>query len=181
MTILKRVVVVAATLLAGCGTMQLFSSPKYEDGEVPLPKDYKNWPKFLSAVQRPDAKQVREIYVNPTGARTQAGQPFANGTLFVMENYAVALNSDGTPVRGTDGKLSKEGLLRVFVMSKNEGNGAKVPPELKNGDWVFTSYDAAGTKTGDQLNTCRACHLPLSNKDYVHRYDEYFALRPKGN
>jgi hypothetical protein len=167
------------TLLAACGVMQNFSAPKYEDGEVPLPQNYKEWPKFLSAVQRPDVKQVREIYVNRTGSKTQPGQPFANGTVFVMENYAALLHGDGNPAQGPDGKLVKGNLIRVFVMSKNEGNGAKVAPELKNGDWVYASYDAAGNKTADQLNACRACHLPLAGKDYVQRYDQYFATRSK--
>ncbi len=176
-----RAFVAAATLLAGCSVLQMFTGPKYEDGEVPLPKDYKEWPKFLSAVQRPDAKQVREIYVNPTGSKTQAGKPFGDGTQFVMENYAAVLGADGNPAIGADGKLQKGNLARVFVMSKNEGNGSKVPPELKEGDWVFTSYDASGAKTADPLNTCRACHLPLVSKDYVHRYDEYFAMRAKAN
>jgi hypothetical protein len=166
-------------ILAGCGVTQMFNSPKYEDGEVPLPKNYKDWPKFLSAVQRPDAKQVREIYINPTGSRTHPGQPFANGTMFVMENYAAELHGDGSPAQGRDGKLVKGNLVRVFVMSKNEGNGTKVASELKNGDWVYTSYDAAGNKTADPLNACRTCHLPLAGKDYVQRYDEYFATRSK--
>jgi hemoglobin len=166
-------------LLAACSAMQMFSASKHEDGEVPLPKNYKDWPKFLSAVQRPDVKQVREIYVNPTGGKTQPGQPFANGTMFVMENYAAELHGDGNPAQGPDGKLLKGNLMRVFVMSKNEGNGTKVAPELKNGDWAYTSYDAAGNKTVDPLNACRACHLPLASKDYVQRYDEYFATRSK--
>jgi len=166
-------------LLVACGVTQMSSEPKYEDGEVPLPNNYKDWPKFLSAVQRPDVKQVRDIYVNPTGSKAQPGQPFPNGTMFVMENYAAALQGDGSPAQGPDGKLVKGNLLRVFVMSKNEGNGTKVPPELKNGDWVYASYDAAGNKTADPLNACRACHLPLASKDYVQRYDEYFATRSK--
>jgi hemoglobin len=24
---------------------------------------------------------------------------------------------------------------------------------------------------------CRACHTPLAQKDFVHRYDEYFQTR----
>ena len=54
-----------AALVAGCAT-----GPKaLNDGELAVPADYKSWPKFLSAVQRPDAKQVREIYMN-TAATT---------------------------------------------------------------------------------------------------------------
>jgi len=24
---------------------------------------------------------------------------------------------------------------------------------------------------------CCACHLPLANKDFVHRYDEHFSMK----
>jgi hemoglobin len=37
----------------------------------------------------------------------------------------------------------------------------------------------AKTKAPDDLATCRACHLPLADKDYVFRYDEYFQKRAK--
>jgi len=32
-----------------------------KDGELAVPAGYQSWSKFLSAVQRPDARQVREI------------------------------------------------------------------------------------------------------------------------
>ena len=50
-------------LLWGCsetGMSQKASmSPKPKDGELALPAGYQGWSKFLSEVQRPDAKQVR--------------------------------------------------------------------------------------------------------------------------
>ena len=91
-----------------------------------VPADYKTWPKFLSAVQRPDAKQVREIYMNPAARDATAASGFANGTIFVMENYAARARADGTLETGADGKLVKGELLRVFVMGKNAGWGADV-------------------------------------------------------
>jgi hypothetical protein len=57
--------IVAAASLWGCATT---APPPVKDGELAVPADYKSWPKFLSAVQRPDAKQVREIYMNPVAA-----------------------------------------------------------------------------------------------------------------
>lgn len=163
----------AAVLMAGCAT-----APKpLNDGELAVPADYKSWPKFLSAVQRPDAKQVREIYMNPTGASATAAGGFANGTVFVMENYAAKANPDGTLVTGADGKLVKGELLRVFVMGKNAGWGQGAAEPLRNGNWVYASYLASGQKGPEDLATCRTCHLPLANKDFVHRYDEHFAAR----
>ena len=163
-----------AAVLAGCATGP--GTPK--DGELAVPADYKSWPKFLSAIQRPDAKQVREIYMNPAAAQATASGGFGNGTVFVMENYAAMETTDGKLATGPGGKLIKADLLRVFVMGKNAGWGQDVPEPLRNGNWVYASYLGDGrTKGPEDTATCRACHLPLANKDFVHRYDEHFAAR----
>ncbi len=170
---MKRVLLlVAATVIAACAQMK--PAPKLEDGEMAVPANYQTWPKALSAVQRPDVKQVREVYVNPTG-QARKDQPYANGAVFVMENWAAKANTDGTLVVGPDGKMVKDKLLRVFLMGKGTGYGSKVANELKNGDWVYASYDAAGAKTADNLNGCRTCHLKFSSKDFVARHDDYVA------
>lgn len=163
-----------AALAAGCAT-----SPKaLNDGEIAVPADYRSWSKFLSAIQRPDAKQVREIYMNPAAASATSAGGFGNGTVFVMENYAALETSDGKLATGSDGKLIKGQLLRVFVMGKGAGWGQAAPEPLRNGSWVYASYLADGrTKGPDDLATCRACHLPVANKDFVHRYDEHFMGR----
>ena len=168
--------VLAAVLIGCAGTQPPAPVAQVKDGELPVPADYKTWPKFLSAVQRPDAKQVREIYMNPAAKAGTAAKGFPNGTVFVMENFAVKVDASGNPVLGSDGKLVKGDLLRVFVMGKNAGWGASAPEGLKNGDWVYAAYLPSGEKSADALAGCRACHLPLgSSKDFVHRYDEYFA------
>jgi hypothetical protein len=162
---------VAAAWLAGCA-----STPKpLDDGELAIPAGYQGWPKFLSAVQRPDAKQVREIYMNPLGAVATAAGGFGLGTLLVMENYAARTNPDGSLATGPDGKLVKGQLLRVFVMGKGPGWGRAVAEPLRNGNWVYASYLSDGQKGPEELNTCRTCHAPLATKDFVHRYDEHFA------
>jgi hemoglobin len=164
-----------ALFVAGCaGTAR---APKLKDGELGLPADYKNWPKFLSAVQRPDAKQVREIYMNPIARTAKAGQSFADGSLLVMENYAAQTNPDGTLKTGADGKLVKGNLLRVFVMGRNRGWGQDVPEPLRNGNWIYSRFQANGQPSTEDIATCRGCHAPLPTKDFVHRYDEYFAQR----
>lgn len=164
----------ASSLLAGCA---MFSPTPPKDGELPLPAAYASWPKFLSAVQRPDAKQVREIYMNPAARQATAAGGFANGTVFVMETYAARTRADGTLETGPDGRLVKGELQRIGVMGKGEGWGRDVPEPLRNGSWVYSQWMPNGQKAPDDLNTCRACHLPVANKDFVHRYDEHFATR----
>ena len=165
----------AAAALWGCATTA--TAPPMKDGELQVPADYKSWPKFLSAVQRPDAKQVREIYMNPMARNASASSGFGNGSVFVMENYAAKARADGTLETGADGKLVKGDLLRVFVMGKNASWGQDVAEPLRNGNWVYAAWLPSGQKAPDDTNTCRACHLPLSGKDFVHRYDEHFASR----
>ncbi len=165
--------ILTAAILASCSTTDSGPVVKLKDNEQAVPAGYKSWPKFLMNVQRGDAKQVRDIYINPIGARAQKGQPFANGTTMVMENYAAK--------PGADGKLAKGELLRVFVMGKGEGWGDSAPQGLKNGDWVYAAYMADGvTRAPEPAAACRSCHLPLTQVDFVHRYDEYFVTREGG-
>lgn len=171
---------ILAAVMVGC--TQVPPKPqiqtKYRDGELPVPPEYKSWPKFLSNIQRPDTKQVREIYINPIGNSAKMGEAFPNGTISVMEIYKAREAADGTPLKGPDGKFVKGELLKVGVMGKGPGWGESAPPELRNGDWVYSMYLAdAKTKAPDDTSTCRACHLPLADKDYIFRYDEYFQKR----
>jgi hemoglobin len=178
---MKKVALIAAIfLVAGCAqTPPPAPVAKLKDGELAVPADYKTWPKFLSAVQRPDVKQIREIYVNPIGAKSVKGGQFPNGSISVMELYKAQEAADGTPIKGADGAMVKGALLKVFVMGKDAGWGASAPAGLGNGDWIYAAYLAdAKTAAPDPIVACRACHLPLGeSKDWVHRYDEYFAKR----
>lgn len=167
-------------LLGALGPMKqdIITSPMAAgpDGQLPLPANYKSWPKFLTEVQKGEAKQVRDIYINPTGARASAGQVFPNGTLMVMEIYKARTDGDKLAT-GADGKLIKGDLAKVFVMGKERGWGVNIPENLKNGDWAYAAYDAARNPLMEDFTKCRACHMPLGQKDYVHRYDEYFLNR----
>lgn len=161
---------------AGSSSMAQASMPKPKDGELVLPGDYKSWPKFLSEVQRPDAKQIRELYINPAGAKASRGQAFPSGTVMVMELYKAQLEGE-VPVTGADGKLVKGNLAKVFVMGKGDGWGQDVPESFRNGAWVFSAFGPDGKSLAEDFTKCRACHAPLAQKDFVHRYDEYFDTR----
>lgn len=165
-----------AMLLGACTST---SVPSYADKTLPVPADYAKWPRFLPDVDRPDVKQVRAIFINPTGYAAVAGKPFPMGTVSVMEIYAARENADGSLAKGADGKLVRGKLLKVFVMGKNEGWGADLAePALRNGNWIYAAWmPDLKTPAPDDTITCRACHLPLAAKDFVPRYDEFFAAR----
>ncbi len=174
---MKRLLLsVFALAVVGCGGMMASEMAKPKDGQLAFPADYKSWPKFLTGVQKAEAKQVRDLYINTTGAKASQGQPFANGTTMVMELYK-ATEKDGALETGPDGKLVKGALAKIFVMSKGEGWGQDVPDDKKNGAWVYSAFGPDGKSLAEDFNKCRACHAPLVQKDFVHRYDEYFEKR----
>jgi hemoglobin len=179
-SIVLGVVVVLALGLVGCakGPLSFLWRGTY-DGELAPPPDYRSWPRFLSTIDRHDAAQVREIYVNEVGATTRAGQAFPNGTIFVMEIYQARPHADGAPAFDPSGRLVKGPLQKLFVMGKGAGWGDGVEPQkLRNGDWVYSAFlPDLRTPAPDDLAACRGCHLPLAKQDFVHRYDEYFSRR----
>ena len=173
---------IASAFLAGCAQTPTQPVAKLKDGELAVPAGYKSWPVFLAGVQRPEVKQIRDLYINPTGAAATVGSAFANGTISLMEIYSAKLDAKGDPTKGSDGRMVKDQLLKVFVMGKGAGWGESAPVGLANGDWIYSAFMADGiTVAPDPIASCRACHLPLgAAKDFVHRYDEYFQLRKTG-
>ncbi len=65
----RLVVLVTVAWWSGLGGFMAEAGAAPKDGEIALPADYASWPKFLSGVQREDTKQIRELYVNPGGAK----------------------------------------------------------------------------------------------------------------
>ena len=165
--------ILVAIGIVSCAARQ--SAPVPKDGDLALPVDYRSWPVFLKEVQKPDA--VRDLYVNPVGARTVKGQMFPNGTQFVMEIYHARKAADGSFEKDAACKLIKDKLAKVFVMGKGEGWGQEVPDNLKTGAWLYAAYGPDGQPLKANIAECRACHAPFGQKDFVHRYDEYFEKR----
>jgi hypothetical protein len=113
---LTMFLVVSIVGIVACAGLQPGTIPK--DGDLALPEGYRSWPTFLKDVQKPDA--VRDLYVNPVGARASKGDAFPNGTQFVMEIYGAKKEADGTLAKGADGKLVKDKLAKIFVMGKDK-------------------------------------------------------------
>lgn len=135
------------------------------DGTMPMPADYKQWDSFLSGIEKKSG-HIRDIYINDIGAKAKKGQPFADGTVSVMEIY----KADGKP-----GAMTKADLQKVFVMYKKAGSGKNAPAGLQNGDWIYSAFDGKGKKLDVNYDSCRSCHLPLTTTDYIFHYDKYFA------
>lgn len=182
---MRKMLISMTVGLAVSGTVQADLYPRADaapaalnDGELALPGDYAAWPVYLRNVQRPDLKQIRDIYINPQGLKSS--RPFAYGTTFVMELHAVKTGADGKPELDAQGNLQRQGLSKVFVMGKGPGWGQAVPPERRTGEWVYAAYDAGGKSLGKDMTACRGCHVPLKDTDFVARVADFEKARAGG-
>ena len=166
-------------LVIGCAnkveTTSAPSGPAPKDGELNFPSGYTSYSTFLKSVQKP--KHVRDLYVNPAGAKTQKGENFPNGSVLVMAIYNAQTDAEGNVVKGSDGKNVKADLAKIYVMEKGARWGKNAPAGLENGDWIYTAFTPDGKIMDANYAKCRGCHLPLNETDFVHRYNEYFDKR----
>jgi hemoglobin len=144
-----------------------------QDGELTLPQNYKQWPLFKGHIEKAKGKQVRNIYINNIGKNTTKGEPFPNGTQFVMELFNAKQDVYGQPLK-KDNKLQKGDLAKIFIMEKGENWGSTAPKGLKNGDWIYAAYNGDGSKADANYQACRGCHLPKAEEDFIFHYDQYF-------
>lgn len=75
------------------------------------------------------------------------------------------------------GGQCNEKLAKIFVMGKDKYWGEGVQENLKTGAWVYSAFTGGGKPLPANFTECRACHVPLAQKDFVHQYDEYFEKR----
>lgn len=170
----------AVMLAAGCTSMKSGEMAiSMQDGEVTIPAAYRDWAKFVPTVDKPDAAQVREVYINQVALTAKRGMAFPPDTVSVMEIYAASTDTAGNQRTQADGRLIKGALQKVFVMAKSEGAAARLPAgTVSNGDWVYGAYLADGkTPAADDFSGCWGCHAPLAANDYVARYDAHFDHR----
>lgn len=135
---------------------------------VSFPAAYKSQV-LVATVERPDIKQVRQIYVNAAAAKlARAGQPLGDGTVFAMELYPVKADAKGELAKDSDGRLVKGDLAAVFVMEKRKGFGANYAEDLRTGDWEYARFSPDGKRLPDQDSApCMKCHKPLAKQDFV--------------
>lgn len=130
------------------------------------------WESFVlyTTVDRPDNKQYRELYASSQAAvdAMKAGKPLPNGTVLVLIPYKAQVDAQGNPIKDAKGRYVKGDQLGVNVMEKRAGWGTEYPADLRNGEWEYSAFSAAG-KFNEKANYkgCFQCHKPHEAQDYV--------------
>ncbi|HEX2037540.1 MAG TPA: cytochrome P460 family protein [Chloroflexota bacterium] len=159
-------------------TAGALTAPGADEDRVRVPADYRTSLLPFYVFDRADNRQVRAVFVNPTGAQVRPGQPFPYGTLLVMETYRAQL--DGEQIALDDsGRFIRGELTGVFAMRKEPGFGAKYGVD-RTGEWEYVAYrpDLGGFTTPPERSlACAQCHLATSDRqrDWVVRGDLFFA------
>jgi plastocyanin len=149
--------------------------PQPTQDRVGLPANYATTFRPFYVFDRPDNRQVRVVYANPTA---MAGKPFANGSILVMETYRAKLDAQGVPTVGADGRYERDALAGIFVMRKERGFGRRYG-ENQSGDWEYASFraDKTANVVGDAAGVgCALCHIDAGpQRDWVYRANIPFA------
>lgn len=129
---------------------------------------------FIAEADRPDLKEVRQIYATPEAARmARAGQPLSSGTVLTLVHFKARVNDKGELVKDPNGRLVKGDLDRIGVMEKRTGWGAEYPDDIRNGEWEYALFRPDGTRNETaNLKACFQCHKPKSAQDFVFKFEE---------
>ena len=91
--------------------------------------------------------------------------------MIAAEVYKAKKDKDGEVIESDLGRRVRSKLAAIAVMEKRKGFGADLPKDLKNGEWDFAVFKTDGSVAKKDLNKCRACHAPLTDKDHVFSFE----------
>src|ERR1043166_4942096 len=149
--------------------------PAATEDRVGLPANYATTFKPFYVFDRPDNKQVRVVYANDPA---RAGEPYALGSILVMETWRSKQDAQGVPILGADGLYQKDVLTAIFVMRKEKWFGLRYKV-FQTGGWEYASYrtDLTPNVVGDAAaQACAVCHLDAGpSRDWVYRGNIFYA------
>ena len=139
---------------------------------VKWPGDYKsNFTHYFSGDRTANDKQIIRIYANETAiAGMQADGKLPFGSVVVGELYAVQVDEKEQAIMSDLGRKIAKNLAAIVVMQRGEGFDAGYPDHLKTGNWEFAVFNPAGQRLDKDITGCRACHHPLTDKEFVFSY-----------
>ncbi len=67
--------------------------------------------------------------------------------------------------------VASDKVLTVFVQQKGRGWGESYPPEKRNGDWEYATFNADGTRRENaKYDACFSCHMPRAARDFTFTF-----------
>lgn len=166
MSILKKAVFASVAIFA----TQTFAM---EDRVLEFPADYKTgFDKYLISDRLYQDDQVISLYANETARKAALeGAPLPDGSVLVGEIYKVKLDEDGEVIESALGRRIPSELSAIVVMERRAEWAEQYPDDLKVGGWEFEVFSPAGENLGKDTTSCRECHQPLANTEYLWSFE----------
>jgi cytochrome c553 len=144
-------------------------------GKMTFPRDFPKGFVLYRSVNKPDGATVARQYINKAGFdAVKAGKDkLPDGTVILVENYAVKLDADKKTTADKDGIWVTDKLKAYEGMEARAGWDKGYPELLINHDWNYAVFgpDKAPRAEVNQA-ICLSCHIPAAAKDYVFTLDK---------
>lgn len=155
--------------------------PAPAEDRVGYPDNYQSTYTLYFSMDRPDVRQVRDIYANDKAASTKPGEAYPYGSIFVMETWSIKLDDAKNPIFDDKGRYQKDQLTTIFVQRKEPGFGVEYEA-ARSGEWEYVAYrpDRSYAVTSRNSAACALCHLQQAGaaKDYIFRASLFHTKNP---
>jgi len=148
--------------------------PALATSKIRFPEGYRTSFTMYQTVNRADIGQVRYLWANPVALQAaREGRSLPDGSVLLLEQHSVKRDAAKQPVTGADGFFERDSLLGYTVMERGPGWGNDFPEMLRNEDWQYAVFNAAGQqRMGVNQADCLACHKPLDKASYAFSFEQ---------
>lgn len=167
----RKLVAVAAGAAVAIGAASLVAA-QAPDERIQFPANYATeFTMYLEIDRIQNPGQVMRVFANEAAlAGPGPDGHLADGAILVGEIYGAKTDEAGNVIISEVGRQIRGNIAAVAVMEKQDGWGDVFPAELRNDDWDFAIFNPAGERLDRDLNSCRACHAPLTELDHVFSF-----------
>jgi plastocyanin len=148
--------------------------PAPMEDRVGFPQNYQTEYQLIYVFDQPTpGPQIRVVYGNDKAAAWKLDEPFAYGSILVMETYRAVLDSAGKPALDANGRYQRGELMSISVMRKEPGFG-EAYQQNRSGEWEYVAYrpDGGYAVPPQGSGFCAACHVDTRGaKDWTYRTD----------
>jgi plastocyanin len=157
-----------AAALCGIGAAGVAATTTAGPEKIKFPADYLKGTLYQT-LDRHDIRQYRELYASPGVVEAvRAGKPIPSGAVLTLVQWSVHQDANGVPIKDANGRFLKKDILAHTVMEKRTGWGTEYPPDIRNGEWEYSVFNAKGEfNPKANFKACFTCHKPHEKMDFV--------------
>ena len=148
-----------------------------DDRELAFPENYRTeFTRYYNSDRLLEDEQTIRIYANRIawdGAQKDGKLP--SGSVLVAEIYAAKKDADGDVIESTLGRRIPGAFKAIALMERRDGWDDQYADDLKVGNWEFEVFSPVGENLGKDTTSCRECHHPLTDTEFIFSIEHLMA------